>query len=428
MKHIHFIGIGGIGMSALAQHYVSEGYRVTGSDASPSPVTHMLAQLGIEITYEQKAENIEASIRQVIYTISVPQNHPELGAARDQQIPVLTYPEALGELTRQYRTIAVVGTHGKTTTTAMLALALIAGGEDPTVIVGSTVKAFGGTNYRKGKSDWLVIEACEYRESFLHYQPEIVLVTNIDLDHMDYFTSLAHYQEAFLKLFMQVGKKGKVVYLREDKVTKVLLERLKEEAPEGVAVATEEDLSVGVPGVHNRKNGSLVLGVATLFGLEETRIREALTQFSGTTRRFEYRGTTQTGAKIYEDYAHHPEEIRVTLGAAREKFPQEKIICIFQPHQYSRTFALKEEFAISFGEADLVLIPNIYRVRDTEEDVARISPEALVALINGHKNNALFSEGFASTKKWIAEHTEEGDVLFFMGAGTITQLAQEMIA
>ena len=247
-------------MSALAQHYVSEGYRVTGSDASPSPLTYMLEQLGVTLTYEQKAENIEATITQVIYTISVPQDHPELSAARDQQIPVLTYPEALGELTRQYRTIAVVGTHGKTTTTAMLALALIAGGEDPTVIVGSTVKAFGGTNYRKGKSNWLIIEACEYRESFLHYQPEIVVVTNIDLDHMDYFTSLEHYQEAFLKLFKRVGKKGKVVYLQEDKVTKVLLERLKEEAPEGVAVATEEDLSVGVPGVHNRKNGSRFTG------------------------------------------------------------------------------------------------------------------------------------------------------------------------
>jgi UDP-N-acetylmuramate--alanine ligase len=427
IKKVHLIGIGGIGMSAVARMLKLDGKEVSGSDRAESLVTEELAKLGIKVFYEQKAENITPDIDLVIYTIAMPEDSPELVRARELGIKCLTYPKMLGIISADKFTIAVAGTHGKTTTTAMIAGVMIEAGLDPTVIVGSLLKpetlqttvigkVFNdrrlqqlqtGTNFIAGKSEYFVVEACEYRRSFLNLHPTLAVVTNIDNDHLDYYKDLADIKSAFDQFLAQ--SKNKIVdyqsYLA--KVPELL-----------------------VPGEHNRLNAAATLAVADFLHIDEEIARQALAKFTGTWRRFEYKGKTATGALVYDDYAHHPTEVEATIQAARE-FMKKKdlkghLIIAFQPHLYSRTKLLQADFARVLAGADEIILAPIYAAR--EQFDAEISSEKLADLIKPKNPQVFALSNLAEVAEKLKEEGKEGDLVITMGAGDIGTVGDKLVA
>ena len=293
--------------------------------------------------------------------------------------------------------MAVAGTHGKTTTTAMLALILIEAGLDPTVLVGSKLKEFGNSNLRVGGGEIFLVEACEYRRNFMHLRPDFLGILNVEYDHVDYFKDFEDYQAAFDEL---AGQSGEVIQ------------------PDEVA---EYEGELGLPGVHNMMNAGMAAQMARRLGVGEEVIARVLAGFEGTWRRFEYKGELN-GAAVYDDYAHHPTEIIATLEASREKHPDARIVAVFQPHQYSRTAGLMEDFAGAFEEADEVIIPNIYEVRDQEADKRAGSAEKLVDAISAHHENVRDGGGLENTAKYLMGSVGEGDLVMVMGAGDVTHM------
>lgn len=399
---VYFIGIGGIGMSGLARLMAAQGKTVSGSDAFDSATIQELRSEGLEVFVGHEAGQLPEDAELVVYSEAIPEDNVELLQARALDIPTRTYFEALGEMTDAYRLIAVAGTHGKTTTTAMLALILERAGLDPTVVVGSKLKEFDNRNVRVGQSDLFLVEACEYRRNFMSLHPSLLGVTNIELDHVDYFKSQSDYEAAFQDLAAQSEE---VLW------------------PEDVA---EYDGEVGVPGQHNLMNAGMAAALARRLGVSEFVIAEVLKEYEGAWRRFEYRGTA-CGALIYDDYAHHPSEIVATLEGAREKFPEERIVVVFQPHQYSRTAVLKEAFAESFDDADEVIIPNIYAARDTDEDRRAVTAEDLVEAIAEHHEDVKFGDGLEKTADYLLETIQDGDVVLFMGAGDVNRIIPRIL-
>lgn len=400
---IFFIGIGGIGMSGLARLLKAKGKEVSGSDSASSSTTDELEEEEIGITIGHNSHHLEEDTELVVYSEAIPETNVELVKARELGIPTLTYFEALGEVTEGYRVIAVAGSHGKTTTTAMLALILQQAGKDPTVIVGSKLKEFGNKNVRIGESDLFVVEACEYRRNFLSLKPDLLGITNIELDHLDYFKDQADYEQAFNTL---AGQSQEVLW------------------PEDTS---EYEGELGIPGEHNQKNAGLAAMMARRLGVKEPDIASALAGYLGAWRRFEFKGTSLYGALIYDDYAHHPSEITATLQGAREKYPDERIIAVFQPHQYSRTRALLQDFAEAFEDADEVIIPNIYPARDSEEDRKAISPDILVDEISRYHENVRNGSGLENTQRYLEDTLEEGDVLIVMGAGDVDKIIPKLL-
>ena len=399
-----FIGIGGIGMSGLARLLKAQGKEVSGSDSVRSTTIDELEEEDFGITVGHDAHHLDPETECVVYSEAIPETNRELQKARELGIPTLTYFQALGEASRDYRVIAVAGSHGKTTTTAMLALILEAAGKDPTVIVGSKLKEFGNKNVRVGESDLFVVEACEYRRNFMSLRPDLLGITNIELDHLDYFKDQDDYENAFNALAAQ----SKEVLWPDD--------------------SSEYEGEVGVPGQHNLSNAGLAAALARRLGCPENAIATALREYQGAWRRFEYKGDTLYGAKVYDDYAHHPTEIEATLEGAREKFPDARIVAVFQPHQYSRTAALFDEFAGAFSDADEVIIPNIYAARDTDEDKAATSAEELAEAIADQHDNAHHEAGLENTASYLEDTLEEGDVLIVMGAGDVNKIIPMLLA
>lgn len=411
IKKVYFIGIGGIGMSAIARMLLGEGKKVSGSDRASSLVTEELEKLGVKVFYEQKAENITPDIDLVIYTIAISEDNLELKKARELGIPCKTYPEMLGIISADKFTIAVAGTHGKTTTTAMIAEIMIGAGLDPTVIVGSLLKS--GTNFIAGKSDYLVVEACEYRRSFLNLHPTLAVITNIDNDHLDYYKDLADIKSAFDQFLTQ----------SENKITDY--QKYLAKVPELL-----------VPGEHNRLNAAAALAVADFLQIDEEVAKQALAKFTGTWRRFEYKGKMKNGlpagrqgAMVYDDYAHHPTEIAATIQAAREfMFKQGlkgELILVFQPHLYSRTKLLKDDFARVLAEADEVILAPIYAAREPADP--EISAEILTDLIKAKNPEVLSLKSLEEAKNYLIENSKEGDLVITMGAGDITEVGDKII-
>ncbi len=398
-----FIGIGGIGMSGLARLLKAQGFEVSGSDNTRSSTIDELEEEGFGLSLGHDAHHLDEDTDCVIYSEAIPETNRELQKARELGIPTLTYFQALGEVSKNHRVIAVAGSHGKTTTTAMLALILEAADKDPTVIVGSKLKEFGNKNVRIGESDLFVVEACEYRRNFMSLKPDLLGVTNIELDHLDYFKDQADYENAF----NQFAAQSREVLWPED--------------------SSEYEGEVGVPGDHNLRNAGMAAALARRLGASENAIASALAAYQGAWRRFEYKGDTLYGAKVYDDYAHHPTEIEATLAGAREKFPDARIVAVFQPHQYSRTAALFDEFAGAFTDADEVIIPNIYAARDTEEDKRSTSAEALAEAIAEYHDNAHHEAGLENTASYLEDSLEEGDVLIVMGAGDVNEIIPQLI-
>lgn len=405
MQRVHFIGIGGAGVSGLARMMLAAGHQVSGSDRALTPTTTELAKLGATIFEGQGAQNISSDLDLVIYTIAVPESDPELRAAREQGIKIFSYPEYLGELSKNKFTIAVAGTHGKTTTTAMLAEIMVAAGLDPTVIVGSPLNS-SGSNFRAGQSDFLLVEACEYRRSFLNLHPQILIITNIEADHLDYYRDLADIKNAFSELAAQVPATGKVITEREYARVKL-------------------PISLKVPGEHNQRNAQVAMAAAQVLGISEEQARRALASFAGTARRLEFKGRVPGGAQVYDDYAHHPTAIKTTIAAARQ-LADGKILAVFQPHLYSRTKQLFAEFAASFAEADEVWILPIYAAREPRDE--RVSAPGLAEAVGRVGPPANFAPNFEAAAAALTSTAGPHDLILLMGAGDIYKLADLLLS
>lgn len=417
IKSVHFIGIGGIGVSALARMTLAEGKKVSGSDATLSEITHDLARLGAKIHKEHDTAQIPRDCDMVVYSPAVRADNPELLFARERGIPAYSYPEMLGRVSEEKKVIAVSGSHGKTTTTAMLAEIFVLAKQDPTVIVGSMLRK-QKSNFIGGKGEWFIAEACEYQRSFLHLSPFILIMTNIDNDHLDYYGTLRNVQKAFNELARKVPKNGFIVCNPKDKKTKPALVGVRAQV---IDYTRERVPKLPIPGEHNKMDARAARAAARAAGVSAKDVDAALAKFHGTWRRFEYKGKMKGGALVYDDYAHHPTEIRATLAALRGQYPKKRIIVAFQPHLYSRTKLLLKDFAKSFSNANVILLADIYAAR--EIDGGTVHSRDLAARIG---KKCLYLGSSSAIAAHLKENLKGGDVLITMGAGDIYKIREDL--
>ena len=447
--HVHFIGIGGISMSGLAEILMKEGFTVSGSDNKESSLTDHLTDKGAVIFYGQKASNIIDGINVVVYTAAIHEDNEEFMEAKRQGLPMLSRAELLGQLMTNYDTpIAVSGTHGKTTTTSMLSHIFLAGDMDPTISVGGILKAIHG-NIRVGSSGLFVTEACEYTNSFLHFFPKISVILNIDADHLDFFKDLDDIRHSF-RLFAELlpedgtlvingdienlsyitdglacrvvtfGREASLDYsasdIQYDEQGNASFDLIRHGIPSGHVT-----LSVG--GEHNVYNALSAIAVADLLGVSAETIQEGLLSFHGTDRRFEYKGEFN-GITVIDDYAHHPTEIEATLKSAAH-YPHRELWCIFQPHTYTRTKALFDEFAQALSHTDHLILADIYAARET--DTLGISSEQLARSAASYGCDAIYLPSFDEIEKYVRDHCQSGDLLITMGAGDVVNIGEDLL-
>ncbi len=438
---IYFIGIGGIGISALARYYLEKGNKVSGSDLVSSEITKDLKKRGARIYIgKHKVKNIPKDADLVIYSPAIQKNNPELKKVYKLQVTnyklqVLSYPQALGDLTKDYFTIAVSGTHGKSTTTAMISLVLIKAGLDPTVIIGTRLKEFGNTNFRAGKSKYLVIEADEWQASFLNYWPKIIVLTNIEREHLDYYKDLDHILNTYKEYIGHLSKDGMLIINEDDinisKIKKAQKAKLQFKTQNYSLRKKESEILrkiLKIPGEHNIYNALAVLTVARVLKIPDKISLEALSEYKGVWRRFEIIKGKIVNKKItiISDYAHHPTEIKATLEAVRQKFPNQNIWCVFQPHQHQRTFYLFDDFVKVFFSVPInnLIITDIYDVagREKKKIKTEVNSKKLIEAIN--RPNAVFLPK-EKIKNHLKKNLEKGDILIIMGAGDIYKLIEE---
>lgn len=450
-EHIYFIGIGGISMSGLAEILLDRGMSVSGTDISRSDNVRHLEQLGIKVNIGHRAENITEDITLVVYTAAVKADNPEIIAAKELGIETIERAELLGRIMADYKlSLAVSGTHGKTTTTSMLSEITMAAGVDPTLSIGGILPSINGTT-RIGKGDYFVAEACEYCDSFLKFNPFVEIILNIDADHLDYFEDLNHIRRSFRAFAKRAIKGGFVVinsdiddigYITEETDAQVITFGTDKEKSDvwaenisyGNSGCPSYDLfykgrfitriALSVPGEHNLVNSLGAAAAALALDIDPESIKAGLKSFCGTHRRFEYKGE-KNGITIYDDYAHHPTEISATLSAARKSFPGKKIWCIFQPHTYSRTISLMDEFAHAFKDAYSIIIADIYAAR--EKDTGIVHSKDLVKNIKLQGGNAIYIGDFSEIKNYILNSCTNGDLCITMGAGDIFKVGEELI-
>ncbi len=414
-QRIHIIGMGGIGISALARLLVAQGKTVSGTEDNESKETlDPLRAIGVKVSLDLDPKKLPIADC-YLYSDAWLTKHPEvLAEARTRGVPALSYFEALGQIANHYYLIAVSGAHGKTTTTAMLIDVLEAGGLDPTAIVGS-LRAKTKSNFKAGGGKYFVVEADEYMRHFLQFTPTILLINNIDADHLDYYKDLTDIQSAFSELAHKVPANGFVVCNPSDpKVAPVL---------GGIAATVidytkyfDPQLSLKVLPLH-RINAAGVLAIADTLGIDTATAKTALAEFSGTWRRFEYKGTTSKGVLVYDDYAHHPLEIKTTLASIKEQFPGKKIRVAFHPHLYSRTKLLMDDFAAAFGDASDVILAPIFAAR--EQPDPGVSSEILAERITSNGTLARAVDSLDKITDYIKNEAGAGDIVVTMGAGDI---------
>lgn len=446
--HIHFIGIGGISMSGLAQIALQNGYRVSGSDRTRSSITDKLEALGAVVFEGHDAKNV-AGADLCVHTAAVKSDNPEMQEAVKNNICLIDRAEFLGAVMKNYNVaVGVSGTHGKTTTTSMLAHALINADLDPTISVGGELDLIDG-NIRTGGSNCFVTEACEYTNSFLKFYPTIALITNIDEDHLDFFTGgISQIRESFRAFAELTRDKGNVVALGSDEnvqlalkdsnlnITTYGIEKAYDYYPENIVYKAGYPsfdvykngelrchIDLNVPGDHNILNTLATVAVCDLIGADIEKTARGIESFKGTRRRFERKGEIN-GAIVLDDYAHHPTEIKATLKAARE-FPHNKIYCIFQPHTYSRTRTLWNEFVESFDDTDELIMTHIYAAREPFDGVTR--PEKLAEDIIKRGVKATYIDDFDEIAEYITKNASEGDIVFTMGAGDVTEIGGKIL-
>ncbi len=445
IKHVHFVGIGGIGMSGIAEVLLNLGYRVTGSDVRSTPITERLERSGATVYPRHIAENVKGA-HVVVTSSAVRTDNPEIQEAERSKIPVIARAEMLAELARLKYSIAVAGTHGKTTTTSMLATILDRAGLDPTVVVGGILNTIG-SNARLGKGDFFVLEADESDRSFLLLSPTIAVVTNIEPDHLDHYRDLEDIQSAFLSFINKVPFYGAAILCLDEPAVQSLIPQVKRRivtygtaAPSDVCITdvnteglgstftlrfnggTTQKFKLNVPGVHNVLNATAAFAAGRDMGVEPPAIARALEDFRGFARRFQVK--SRDGITVIDDYEHHPTEIRATLGAAKAANFQ-RIFAIFQPHRYSRTFHLFDDFARAFNLADAVLMLDIYPAG--ENPIEGVTTPALIEKIKsfGHKN-AMYAPNFDTIESYVIANAKEGDAVVVMGAGNVTKLSDTL--
>lgn len=422
ISRIHFIGIGGIGMSALARFFVHEKKQVSGSDRALTPITEALQNEGITIFTEQVAGNISTDIELVVYTEAMSHDHEEMVAAAKLGVPMMNYFEALGLAMNPYYLIAVSGTHGKTTTTAMLTDIFEAAEKDPTAIIGS-LRSKTKSNFRAGKSKYAVVEACEYKRDFLHLKPDVLVITNVEYEHTDYYKDLADVQAAFRTFVEQVNEGGVVV---TDTKNPNIIPIIKD-APVKVIDYNEYfdmRLPLKQPGMHNRMNAAAALAVAQNEKLSLEEATKSLVDFAGTWRRFEFKGEFQ-GAQVYDDYAHHPTELKATLSGLRELYRDKRLVAIFESHTYSRTASLFDDFARVTVLADQFYFLPIYAAR--EENTAGVSIKELAVKALEYNPHTSYVPTYEAMIDTLKQTVTDKDVIVFLGAGNITKLPSNLV-
>ncbi len=449
-RTIHFIGIGGISMSTLAELLMEKGFTVSGSDMHASQITEHLMAKGANIAIGQRAENITDDIDAVIITAAIHEDNPELAAARKKGLPVMTRAQLLGLVMKLYKMpCAIAGAHGKTTVTSMVSQLLLSAGADPTLSIGGILPSING-NFRIGRSDHFVTEACEYTNSFLSFFPKYEIILNIDADHLDFFKDLDDIRSSFARFACLIPEDGALIInggidnlsqITEGVKGRIITFGESSENDYSAADITFDELArgsftllrsgekcgsftLGVPGRHNVYNALSVIALADIYGIDHDTVRQALTQFTGTKRRFELKGTA-FGCTIIDDYAHHPEEIKATLKTAAA-YPHKKLWVVFQPHTYTRTKALMEEFADALSLCENVILAPIYPARETDD--LGISSETLAELMNSMGHTALCPGDFDDIKKFLEKNLSPGDLLITMGAGNVVDIGEMLLS
>lgn len=449
VKKIHFVGIGGIGMSGIAEILISQGFKVSGSDMNQSDNTDYLVNLGAEVHIGHAESNIEGA-EVVVYSSAVkPHENPETKLALANNIPVIRRAEMLAELSRLQYCIGIAGTHGKTTTTSMISLVLIEAGIDPTVLVGGRLQDFGGTNARLGKGQWIVVEADEYDRSFLQLTPTIAVINNIEADHLDIYSDLNDIYDTFKDFANKVPFYGLVALCLDDLGCKEIYSSINKkiatygfsrhsmirgedpvfnERKSSCKVYKGDDLlgtiEIGMPGKHNLTNALAAVTVALQMDIEFTIIQIALTQFNGVFRRFENKGTYR-GCLVIDDYGHHPSEVKATLEAAQKGWGK-KVICIFQPHTFTRTQDMAEEFGMSFDNADKLIVTDVYAAR--ELPIEGVTGELIsnAAKNYGHRNVEYVPDK-DNLKTVLDKLIDDEYVILTVGAGNIFKFAELLV-
>ena len=417
-------GIGGIGLSAYAAYQHACGHTVLGSDQKESDLLSDLRSQGITVFPSQKAENVPEDADLFVYTLALPKDHPELKKAQEKGIRQLTYFQALGELTKDHSVIAIAGTHGKSSTTAMAAKVLIDAKLDSSVILGTKTQDLQNRNWRKGGGNTFLVEACEYHRSFLHLSPKILLITNVTGDHFDAYKDMNDYRSAFRELIAKLPKDGLLITHGDDPACRELMDH----AECAVLDADQCELPVlQIPGKHMQQNAQLVLALAD--DLKIMNAPESLAGYRGCWRRTEMKGTSKEGALIIDDYGHHPNEIKATLEGLKEAYPDHRLICVFQPHTHDRVLKLYDQFVTALAAADLVIIPNIFAAR-SERDQKQADPEKLANdIAKGSSTEVTHTASLEKTEELLKNGIlQKNDIVVTMGAGDVWKIADKLIS
>jgi UDP-N-acetylmuramate--alanine ligase len=447
VRHIHFVGIGGSGMSGMAEVLLNQGYQISGSDVKLSPVTDRLSQLGAQVFEGHRPEHIVGA-DVVVTSTAVRQDNPEVQEARRRQVPVIPRAEMLAELMRLKYSVAVAGAHGKTTTTSMIGAVLSQAGLDPTIVVGGRLHAIG-SNARLGSGEFLVAEADESDKSFLTLSPTFAVVTNIDREHLDFYSGLDEIRDCFVQFVDKVPFYGSVILCLDDPNVQAIIPRISRRiityglSSQADVAAADVDLSphfssqftvkqkgttlgrvrLQVPGWHNVYNALAAIAVGLDLEIDFNTIAEGLAEFRGVARRFEFKGEVG-GVVVFDDYGHHPTEIKATLAAA--KSCGKRLVVLFQPHRYTRTKYLMDEFAVAFNDADVLLLADIYPA--SEDPIGGVTSDVLVERIKqfGHKNTEYCGDLDRAVER-LVEIVQPGDLVLTLGAGNVFRSGEKLI-
>jgi len=450
IKKIHFVGIGGIGMSGIAEILLDQGFKVSGSDRALSEVTERLHSLGATVHEGHKAENVESDVDTLVYSSAVGPENPEVAEAYKRKIPVVRRAEMLAEVMRLKYGIGIAGTHGKTTTTSMISLVLMEGGFDPTVIVGGKLSGLGGTNARLGKGDFIVVEADEFDRSFLSITPTIAVLTTLETDHLDCYRDLDDLKNAFIQFANKIPFYGFIVLCLDEPALQDIMPQLstkklftygltpqadiqavdirhKENTSTFTVVRGFKDLGqimLQIPGNHNIQNALAAISVGLQLGISFEKVKNGIEKFFGVYRRWEKKGEIN-GVSVYDDYAHHPTECKATLSGVKSGW-RRRVVCVFQPHLYSRTRDFYEEFGKAFLPADVLIVTDVYPAR--EEPIQGVTGELITNAAKqfGHKN-VHYIQDKKKVPEYLRKITRTGDIVITMGAGDIWKYGEEFL-
>ena len=450
IKKLHFVGIGGIGMSGLAEILVDQGFTVTGSDRAANDNTERLERLGIRVAVGHKTENLDPDADVLVYSSAIPPENPEIVAAHKRNIPVIRRAEMLAEVMRLKYGIGIAGTHGKTTTTSMVSLVLMEGGVDPTVIVGGRLHGLAGSNARMGKGEFIVVEADEYDRSFLSITPTIAVLTTLETDHLDCYRDLEDIKSAFIQFAAKVPFYGFVVLCLDEPALQDIMPNIKKKIItyglngqadlQAVELVHKQNrtrftvirggselgsIELQIPGKHNVQNALAAIAVGLELGVSFENVKKGIEKFTGVFRRWEVKADVKN-ITVVDDYAHHPTEIKATLSGVKAGW-RRRVICVFQPHLYSRTRDFYDEFGRSFFNADVLVITDVYPAR--EEPIQGVSGELIAnaAKVFGHKQ-VHYVPDKTTVPAFLMSMKQEGDIIITMGAGDIWKFGEQFIA